>query len=130
MTQDTHTRHVGDTITVLECYLEAKNATGVLTAKSLAGLDVPQFKMINTVDGVTKVSLSATGVTVVDASGGLVRKDFAAADVDTAGIYRGFFVVTDSEETDHYPAIKNDLLIKIDSDTQTAQEAYDAAENP
>jgi len=71
--------------------------------------------------------LSDTGVTVTDASAGTLTKDFLAADVDTAGIFRCFVVVSDSSETDHFPVKLNDLLLYINSDSQTAEEAYEAA---
>lgn len=126
MTQQTHRRHVSDTRTVLPVTLKQPDSTGTLTAVNLTGLTV-KFKMINTADGTTEIAETNTGVTVVTAASGTVNYDFSSAGVDTAGIYRGFFVVYDSTETDHFPVAGNDLLIKIDSDTQTAEEAHAAA---
>ena len=118
--------HVGDTLTVLTLTCQQENASGVLAAKDLTGLATPQFKMLNTADGTTKVALSTTGVTVTVALSGTLTKDFLAADVDTAGIFRCFVVVTNTD-VDTFPAKPNDMLLHINSDTQTAQEAYEAA---
>ncbi|MFN6189357.1 MAG: hypothetical protein ACK52I_26790 [Pseudomonadota bacterium] len=86
-----------------------------------------QFKMLNAATGAAEVALTSTGVTVTTAATGQVQYDFSAAGVDTAGIYWGTFVVTQSSETDSFPVRTQDLKICIDSDTQTAEEAYQAA---
>lgn len=126
MTQQTHRRHVSDTRTVLPVTLKQPDSSGTLTAVNLTGLTV-KFKMINTADGTTEIAETNTGVTVVTAGSGTVNYDFSSGGVDTAGIYRAFFVVYDATETDHFPVAGNDLLVYIDSDTQTAEEAYEAA---
>jgi hypothetical protein len=98
----------------------------VLTAVDLTGLTV-QFKLVNAATGATEIALTSTGVTVTTAATGQVQYDFSAAGVDTAGVYWGTFVVTQSGETDAFPVRTQDLRILIDSDTQTAEEAYQAA---
>ena len=126
MTQQTHRRRVGDTRTVLPVALVQPNTAGVLTAVDLTGLTVA-FKMINAATGATEIALTSTGVTVTTAATGQVQYDFSGAGVDTAGVYWGTFVVTQSGETDAFPVRTQDLRILIDSDTQTAEEAYQAA---
>ena len=126
MTQQIHRRRVGDTRTVLPVALVQPNASGVLTAVDLTGLSV-QFKMVNAATGATEIALTSTGVTVTTAATGQLQYDFSAAGVDTAGVYWGTFVVTQSSETDSFPVIQKDLKIVIDSDTQSGQEAYENA---
>ena len=126
MTQQTHRRRVGDTRTVLSVSLVQPNTSGVLTAVDLTGLTV-QFKMMNAATGATEIALTSTGITVTTAATGQVQYDFSGAGVDTAGVYWGTFVVTQSGETDAFPVRTQDLRILIDSDTQTAEEAYQAA---
>jgi hypothetical protein len=110
MAIEKHSLTVGDTLTPLGCQLKQVNASGVLTPVSLAGATV-KFKMSDT-DGVIVVTETETGVTVVDATTGKVSYDFQAADVDTAGIYYGRFVVYSGLEKDTYP-IGNKLVIEI-----------------
>ena len=119
-----HERRVGDTTKVYSAVLTAKNSSGVDTAKNLTGLSVT-FTMINAATGTTKVSAAAA--TIVTSASGIVSYDFMSADVDTAGIYWGSFVVTESTETDTYPAATADGPIWIHSATQTAKAAYEAA---
>ena len=119
-----HKRRAGDTTKVYSAVLTYKNTSGVDTAKDLTGLSVT-FTMINAATGVEKVSAAAA--TIVTAASGIVSYDFQAADVDTAGIYWGTFKVTESAETDSYPATPNEGPIWIHSATQTAQQAYQAA---
>ena len=126
MSQQIHRRRVGDTRTVLPVALVQPNTSGVLTAVDLTGLTVA-FKMINAATGATEIALTSTGVTVTTAATGQVQYDFSGAGVDTAGVYWGTFVVTQSSETDSFPVRTQDLRILIDSDTQTAEEAYQAA---
>mgnify|MGYP003662149304 CR=1 FL=1 len=118
-----HERRVGDTTKVYSAILTAKNSSGVDTAKNLTGLSVT-FTMINAATGVAKVA--AASATIVTAASGIVSYDFVSADVDTAGIYWGSFKVTESAETDTYPAAPCEGPIWIHSATQTAQQAYAA----
>lgn len=115
MTQVTHKRHVGDTRTALSLSLVQPNSAGTDTAVDLSGLTVT-FRMVDS-SGVTKVAETSERVTVVDASGGKVDIDFAAADVDTAGVFFGYVEVTESGEFDTFPVIRNELRIEIDGDT-------------
>ena len=116
-----HERRVGDTTKVYSAILTYKNTSGVDTAKNLTGLSVT-FTMINAATGVAKVSAAAA--TIVTAASGIVSYDFLSADVDTAGIYWGTFSVTESTETDSYPAAPNQGVIWIHSATKTAEQAY------
>ena len=119
-----HERRVGDTSKVYSAILTAKNVSGVDTVKDLTGLSVT-FTMINAATGVAKVS--AQSATIVTALSGIVSYDFIAADVDTAGVFWGSFRVTESVETDTYPASPSEGPIWIHSATQTAQDVYAAA---
>ena len=115
---------MGDTSKVYSAILNAKNVSGVDTVKDLTGLSVT-FTMINAATGVAKVS--AQSATIVTAVSGIVSYDFIAADVDTAGVFWGSFRVTESVETDTYPASPSEGPIWIHSATQTAQDVYAAA---
>lgn len=126
MTQQTHRRRVGDTRTVLPVTLQQPNESGVLTAVDLTGKTV-QFKMINAATGAVEIALTSTGVSVVTAASGTVNYDFSGAGVDTAGVYWGTFVVTESGETDSFPVAQKDLKIIIDSDAITGHKAYELA---
>ena len=119
-----HERRVGNTTKVYSAVLTYKSTAGVDTAKDVTGLTIT-FTMINAATGVAKVSAAAA--TIVTAASGIVSYDFQAADVDTAGIFWGTFVVTESAETDSYPASPAQGPIWIHSASQTAQQAYDAA---
>ena len=119
-----HERRVGDTSKVYSAILNAKNVSGVDAVKDLTGLSVT-FTMINAATGVAKVS--AQSATIVTALSGIVSYDFLAADVDTAGVFWGSFRVTESVETDTYPASPSEGPIWIHSATQTAQDVYAAA---
>ena len=126
MSQTVHRRHVTDTRTLLSVTLQQPNSAGTLTAVDLTGLTV-KYKMLNRADGTTTIAETTTGVTVVTAASGTVNYDFSAAGVLTAGIFNGFFVVYASSETDHFPVRVDGLRVMIDSDTQTAEQAYAAA---
>ena len=102
------------------------NTSGVLTAVDLTGLTVA-FKLVNAATGATEIALTSTGVTVTTAATGQVQYDFSGAGVDTAGVYWGTFVVTQSTETDSFPVIQKDLKIVIDSDTISGEKAYENA---
>lgn len=126
MTAQIHRRRVGDLRTVLPVTLQQPNSSGTLAAIDLTGLDVT-FKMINAADGTTKIAATSTGVTVVTAASGTVNYDFSSGGVDEAGVFWGTFLVTESGQTDAVPVRQKDLKIIIDSDTQTGEEAYQAA---
>ena len=121
----THPRlHVGDTRTTLSRTLKQNSESGVLTAVDLTTLTV-NFKMINKATGATVVS--ATTATKDNAATGQVSYDLPAAAVTDAGIFLYYFIVVDGSETDHFPSEAGDNLLYIDSDTQTAEAAYEAA---
>lgn len=124
MTQQVHRRRTGDTITVLPVTIMRPDSTGVATAVNLTGLTV-KFRMVNAATGVEKVA--ETTATVVTAASGTVNYDFSSSDVDTAGIFDAWFVVYSGSETDTFPVRKHGLQVYIDSDTETAEEAYEAA---
>ena len=126
MIPQTHRRRVGDTRTVLPVTLQQANESGVATAIDLTGLSVT-FKMVNAATGATKIAATATGVSVVTAASGTVNYDFSAGGVDEAGIFWGTFLVTESGQTDAVPVERSGLQILIDSDTETAEEAYENA---
>ena len=119
-----HERRVGDTQQTYSAILQAKNTSGVMTPKDLTGLSVT-FSMVNAATGATKVS--SQPATIVTAASGIVSYDFATADVNTPGIYWGRFTVTQSGETNTYPADPTDAIIWIHGHAQTAQQAYEAA---
>jgi len=114
MAEQTHTRHITDKRTVLPATLSQPNASGVDTAVNLTGLTV-EFKMVNAA-GTDVIAQTATGVTVTTAASGEVQYDFATAGVATAGRYYAYFVVTDTGDTDHFPAGARDLVVCIEGD--------------
>jgi hypothetical protein len=118
-----HRRHVNDTRTPLFARLVQPNESGVNTVVNLLGLDI-KFKMVNAADGSEVIAETESGVTVESESNGTVKFDFGAADVEDAGVYYAWFVAYDSTESDHFPVRKQGLRVMIDSDTQTAEEAY------
>lgn len=123
MASQIHRRRVGDTRTVLPVQLVQPNVSGVLTPVNLTGLTV-YFKMINSADGSDKVVTTVTGIIVDDAATGKVSFDFSEPHVDTAGIFWGTFIVSESGETDAFPVIANELKIYMDSPAKRAEQAY------
>ena len=119
-----HERRVGDTQQTYSAILQAKNTSGVMVPRDLTGLTVT-FSMVNAATGAAKVS--SQPATIVTAASGIVSYDFASVDVNTPGIYWGRFTVTQSGETNTYPADPTDGIIWIHGHTQTAQQAYAAA---
>jgi len=119
-----HRRRLGDLREAIAVYIKAANEAGVLTAEVITGKTIT-FTMVNMADGTTKVS--AASATIDDGATGKASYDFIAADVNTAGKYAASFIVTESGETSHFPAARADLVVLIDSDTQTAEAAYEAA---
>lgn len=117
-------RHVGDTLRPLSVLLTQEDEVGVSAAVNLTGKTV-KFKMVNAGDGTTAVALTTTGITITSATLGKVEYDFATDNTIGAGVYWGYFVVTDTGETDHFPVGPNRYKILMDSDSQTAEEAYE-----
>lgn len=118
-------RHVGDTLRPLAVALTQEDEAGVSAAVDLTGL-VVKFKMVNAGDGSVAVALTTTGVSITDADNGEVEYDFLTGNTITAGVYWGYFVVVDGVETDHFPVGPERYKILIDSDSQTAEDAYAA----
>ena len=116
-----HERRVGDTATTYSAILQAKSTNNVMVPKDLTGLSVT-FSLVNAATGAVKVNNAAA--TIVTAASGIVSYDFQSADVDTPGVYWGSFTVTQSGETNTYPAAPKDGLIWIHGDNKTALEAY------
>jgi len=107
-----HERHIDDTATVIPAVLSKKNSAGVDTVTNLTGKTVT-FKLVDEYG--TEV-LAATSATVTDATAGEVEYDFSSEDVDTAGTFYGYFIVDESGEDDHYPAVRGDLVVTIHGD--------------
>jgi hypothetical protein len=114
MVEQTHTRHITDTRTVLPVVLKQPNEAGVDTIIDLTGLTV-EFKMQDHA-GAVVVAQTSTGVSVTDAAAGEVQYDFASAGVDTPGRYYAYFVVSDGGESDHFPVRSRELIICIEGD--------------
>jgi len=124
-----HKRHVGDTLKLLLVTMVYENEDGEVVPLDLtdAIAGSVKFKMINKATAKKVVDLTATGVTFSTDTTGEAQYDFLNASTLKAGIYYGYFVYTDTAETDHYPFQTGDLVIEIDSDTVSAQEAYQKA---
>lgn len=75
-----------------------------------------QFRMIAKDTGTVKVNNAAC--VIEDATGGAVRYDWAAADVDTAGEYWGWFIQNEisSSRKARYPVDGKKLAISIVED--------------
>jgi hypothetical protein len=123
----THARHLTDTRTLLSVALRQRNAAGAYEAVNLTGLATPQFKLVNAATGAVVIAATTTGVTVDVAATGYVSYRFASGGVAAAGIFWGYFIVTDSSRTDHFPVDPGGLIIEISSDTVTAKAAYEEA---
>jgi hypothetical protein len=120
-----HQRRVGDTAKVYPFVCKYIDESGNTVFRDLTGATV-QFSMINSATGVQKVA--PTAATVTDAINGEGEYDFAAGDVDEAGIFWVTILVTVAgSEPDSYPVAPNDGVIWIHSPTQTAKQAYQSA---
>lgn len=116
--------HTTDTLTVISRTLQQPDENGTLAAVDLTGKTVT-FKMLNTADDST--TIAATEATIDTPLTGQVSFDLPSGGVTAAGIYRIFFIVTDSGETDHFPVRVDDDLIYADSDSTSAEDAHAAA---
>ena len=114
MTEQTVTRHIGDTRTPLPVTIKQPNSSGVDTAINLTGLSLA-FKLVDQ-SGTAVVAATTTGVTITTAASGEAEYDFSTAAVLNAGRYYGYFVLTQSAETDHFPAAARDLVICLEGD--------------
>ena len=106
-------RHVGDTRTVLEAVIKQPNSLDVPTVVDLTDKTV-QFKLVE-FDGTVVVPATSTGVDVTDAVNGIVQYDFSSPGADTPGRFRGYFIVDEGGETDHFP-VGQELIIEIIAD--------------
>jgi len=102
MANQEHRITQGDTLTPLAATLQQKNASGNYEAVDVTSKDV-KFCMVKS-DDTTKVALTDSNVSKVDAANGKVQYDFQAADVDTAGTFYAWFVVESGGELDTFPA--------------------------
>ena len=129
MTPEVARIHTNDTYIKIAYTLKRKSEAGTLTAEDLTSAIAGElkFKMFNAATGVELIALTATGVTFTASTAGSVEYDFSAAGVLTAGYFNGFFVLTKSSQTIHFPIDPGGLRIEISSDTATAEAAYDAA---
>jgi hypothetical protein len=126
VSQEIRRYRVGDTQRPLLATLSYTIEGATLpTALDLTNATSVKFSLINVASGVTKINEAAA--TVDEAAEGKVSYNWSTADVDVAGKYVGFFTVYTSTVTDTYPVKTNDLVVLFDGDTQTAEQAYEAA---
>lgn len=108
MAVQTLTRQVGDTQIAIAAALKRDDGTVAPTT----GLTV-KFAMVDG-QGNVKVAETTSNVTATDAAAGLVQYDPQDADVDTAGIFYGYFITQDgSGKQDTFPVEKGDFRIEI-----------------
>ena len=126
MSQSLPQYRVGDTQRDLLCTVTyvIEGAT-TPTARDLTGVSSVKFSMVNAATGVTKIDEASA--TIDDAGTGKVSYAWTSSDVDTAGKFWGFFTVYTSTVTDTFPVKRDDLIVLFGDDTQTPQEAYQAA---
>ena len=117
---------VGDVRTAISVTFTQENEAGVSTAVNITGLAVT-VKVVNGATGAVVVAATATGVTVTDAVNGEVDYQLPDAAVANAGIFWMSFIVTQTGFTDTFPVLHNDFQLRVCSDSQSAQAAYDAA---
>lgn len=86
---------VGDRANPVQRELKRDGAAIDLTSYTVA------FSMYRESNDSAKVSDAPA--TIVDAANGIVRYQFAAADVDEAGEYRGYFIITTGGLSEHIP---------------------------
>lgn len=87
---------VGDRLVGLAAQLVDAAETPIdITAQTVT------FRMVKASDGTVKVNGAAAVVT--EAATGKVRYDWAAADVNTAGVYYGYFIRTSGGVTATHP---------------------------
>ena len=129
MSQEIRKVHTTDNRTLISMILKQPNTSGVLTAVDLTGLSTGavQFEMFNAADGTEVIALTSTGVTFSSDTSGLVHYQFTSPMSIAAGYYNGFFVLTESTLTDHFPIVPGELRIEVSDHAQTAQAAYRAA---
>ena len=118
--------HLGDTLTPLACimkYIDVDNVLQSLDLTSNVSGDI-KFKMVNKANGVVTIPLTSTGVSFTADTNGFVEFTFSVTQVSKAGIYNGYFIYYDGANYRTFPITTGDLVIEIDSDTESAQDAY------
>jgi len=107
-----HVIHKGDTRVPLAVTLKREKSNSVVDLTDL----VVEFYMIDS-NGTVKVARSDTGVAVdADPTTGKVTKTFLDADVDTAGDFFAYFVVTESGEDETFPVDTKRLVVQVQGD--------------
>jgi len=105
------TRHLGDIRIAIAAALQRPDETAV----DLADMTV-KFAMFDS-EGSEKVAATTTGVSVTDEDNGYVQYSPVAADVDTEGVFYGYFIVIDGDgKEDTFPAEKGGFEIVIEAD--------------
>jgi hypothetical protein len=99
----TRSFHVGDRLVSLLADLYEPDLSPIV----LGAAETVVFRMVLVSDGTVKVNNSAATVVSLGSATTLtpaqVRYDWAAADVDTAGEYAGWFIRTSAGSTEHFP---------------------------
>jgi hypothetical protein len=115
---------IGDSLVPLDAELFRTNAQGVSAAADLTAHTVT-FTLINAATGTAL--FTDDPVTITTAASGLVRYVWDAADITTAGIYRGTFTATSGGKDASFPVNPLEMQVWIHGPNQTAQAAYKAA---
>lgn len=87
-------RMVGDRLTGIAATLVQNGSPVNLTGKTVV------FRMVKANND---VKIAAGVATIVSAANGQVSYEFTADDVDTAGVYYAWWIVTGSGKPDHFP---------------------------
>lgn len=80
------------------------------TAINLTGSTVA-FRMISQTDKSVKVNSASAAIT--DAPNGKVAYSWAGTDLDTAGLYWGWWIVTTGGKTEHFPGDGEKMTVKV-----------------
>jgi hypothetical protein len=113
--------HVGNSRTPIYATLKQPGVSGDLEVVVLTGLTV-KFLLVNAATGSYVIAETSTGVAVLDEDAGTVSYTFSLLTIP-AGVYWGYFRVYSGATFDSFPVEHAKLIIKIDSDTQSAEEA-------
>ena len=129
MTQEIRKVQTTDSRTLISFTLKQNNPAGVLTTVNLTGLTLGaiKFELFDAATGAEVIAATTTGVTFSADSTGLVNYQFDTPMTIPAGYYNGFFLLTVSGKTDHFPVEPGGLRIEVNSHTQAAKDAYRAA---
>jgi hypothetical protein len=114
-----HERHTGDTRTLLTCRLWQRDTGGVLTKVSATSFTELRFRMVDD-DGTTVIAETTDNVGTAadpdDVGNTVATYAFQAADVATAGRFRGYFAGYTGTARDSFPAARGELIIEIEGD--------------